>query len=332
MRRIAIDNSIQRVEMEGYTFPLGVYPVEPMEPVSGYVMEFEPADGPAPITGLEGDEDWEEWPDRFMYDVALPASRLRPFVLSLLSFFPLRVYPILDVLGRDAFRDIDPYIAYDPVGLEKVYEAFSAFGDWLCEDGMIGFGAMSIEPFLYLFIDEHKIVTVRAELDLKERVEKVLSAFDLVEVPKIAGADSAEHEHRSVLVAPEDRPELIAADEIIDALRSMWRLQLNVDPTTNLDSQGAALGITHWQCLARCIVSEDDPERYAEVLLTADSLESAEQIVSIAIGEAAPDPGGWLEFEVLRADRLLPEQFTEMNDGKPVAATENRVVAVRWME
>ncbi|NJN48009.1 MAG: hypothetical protein HC808_17750, partial [Candidatus Competibacteraceae bacterium] len=54
------------------------------------------------------------------------------------------------------------------------------------------YGAMSVDPFIYVFIDEHKIITVRAELAFKDRIEKLLAAFDLAVVEEIKGADSSE--------------------------------------------------------------------------------------------------------------------------------------------
>src|SRR5262245_40912673 len=98
------DPSISRAELEGFKFPLGAYPVEPMKPKAGYSLHFEPADG--------GDEDadWEEWPDRYLFDIVISSDRVDSLCRMLFSLLPGRVYPILDVLGHDAFREIDPYI------------------------------------------------------------------------------------------------------------------------------------------------------------------------------------------------------------------------------
>ena len=98
---------------------------------------------------------------------------------ELAPLLPGRVYPILDILGNDAFREVDPYIAYDPVGVERFLDVLHDHGGWLYEDGLVGFGAMSDSPFIYVYLDEHKIVTVRVESSLKERVEKTLAAFEL---------------------------------------------------------------------------------------------------------------------------------------------------------
>lgn len=363
MPRIVVDKSLQREAQDGFSFPLGVFPVEPMKPRQGYVVEFEAADGgggsesgndqadslddpeieqDGGIAEPDADEpgatvtpgdDWEEWPDRFMYDVLISAERLPALCRILFSILPSRVYPILDVMGHDDYREIDPYIAYDLVGMEKFYDALRSYGEWLYEDGMVGFGAMSVEPFFYVFVDEHKAVTIRAQLDLKEKVERVLGAFGLESVPDILGADSAAHEHRTILISPETDPEALAADDILDRLRELWLLQLNVDARANVDDEGKSLGITGWRCLLRCTnEKEDEPEGYAEVLLSADCLETAERLATEAAGE--PKTGGaWASVEPLNCDRLTPERLGEAL-GKPPAklTTANQVHAVRWLE
>lgn len=124
---------------------------------------------------------------------------------------------------------------------------------------MCGFGAMTEAPFLYVFIDEHKIVTIRAQTDLKERVERVLKAFDLEPTEEPAGADSAAHEHRSVLVTPEADENALSFDEIVGRLRDEWRLVLNVDPDTNSDDDGNDLGVTAWRCVVR--IDDEDEEK-----------------------------------------------------------------------
>jgi hypothetical protein len=249
--RCLVDKSLSRTVMEGFEFPLGVYPVEAMKPREGYTVAFEQADGsegegPSSFSEEADDErdQWEAWPDRYVWDIVIRTSRLEALCRALFSMLPGRVYPILDVLGCDAYREIDPYVAYDLVGQERYIEGLRLYRGFLFEDGLVGFGAMSDEPFLYVFVDEHKIVTVRAETALKEKVEKVLAAFDLEEVEQIAGADAALHEHRTVLEAPDNRPDLLTAEEVVEELKDLWGLSLNVDPERNLGEQGEELGIT----------------------------------------------------------------------------------------
>lgn len=245
--------------MSGFAFPLGVYPVDAIEPKSGYTTAFEPADdgsdptssGAAESGGSGSGGEWEEWPDRYVFDILVPAGRVEPLCRSLLSLLPGRIYPILDFLGQDEWREVDPYVSYDLLGMDRFMDTLRRFRGFFYEDGLVGFGAMSEEPFLYVFVDEHKVVTVRAEAQLKEKVEKVLAAFDLELLDELSSADSVTHEHRSVLEAPNDRPDLFVGDEIVELLRDEWRLVLNIDPESNIDEDGKDLGVTGWRCILR---------------------------------------------------------------------------------
>jgi hypothetical protein len=305
-----------------------------MAPTPGFVQQFEAADGAEPfLTGPESEE-WEEWPDRFMFDVLLPAPRLPSLVRTFMPLLPTRVYPILDILGNDDYREIDPYIAYDLVGLDHLIEGIRDFGPWLFEDGLVGFGAMSMDPFIYFFLDEHKILTIRVQLDLKDTVERLLAAYDLSPVDEIQGADAVSHEHRTVVLPPpDDRPEILSPTEIIERLRSSWALQLNVQGDTNVDDEGNEVGITGWQCIVRCLPDEKGPEAYCEVLLTAGSLDVAEQMAIEAIAERPPSDDGWLEVEPISCDRATPERFAQLLGSDAGTALEKaQVCAVRWAE
>lgn len=272
MSRCRVDTSIERVVVGGFEFPLGAYPIEPIEPSEGYTTHFESADGGEDDAVL-GDG-WEEWPDRYVWDVVIRAGRVEAFWRSLAAHLPGRFFPILDVLGNDAYRENDPYVADELVSLERFMEGLRRFKSFLFEDGLVGFGAMSDEPFFYIFVDEHKVVTIRAEASLKEKVEAVLDAFDLRPVEKLASVDSVMHEHRSVLDAPEDRPDLLTPDEVIEELRDLWTLTLNVDDEANNDENGSPLGITPFRCLVRLLGPAADV-KYIDVFLTADCLRTA---------------------------------------------------------
>jgi hypothetical protein len=381
MARCRVDESIQRTIIDDFAFPLGVYPVEPMSPRQGYTVWFEPADGDDEDDDDTGDAgaQWEEWPDRYVFDIAVTSTRLEALVRQLLALLPPRVFPILDVLGADAYREVDPYVAYDPIGQEHILDALRRYRGYFFEDGLVGFGAMSEDPFLYVFVDEHKMVTVRVQADHKERLEALLAAFDLPPVEKVAGADATVHEHRGVLDAPEGRPDLLTAEEIVEELRDEWGLVLNVDPSGNTDDDGNELGITGWRCIIRFeppipepVEDESQDERsaqpqpakagsspatdtpasgeatpatpaapawrYAEILLTADSLadcermalEMAERMVPAEDrdrtrtdpsaadlpGIPADDRGLAVDAELgrlfmVQADRLTPEELLE---------------------
>ncbi len=320
--------------MEGFSFPLGVYPIEAMKPRAGYSVEFEPADGDDEGSAA-GVGEWEEWPDRYVYDVVISAERLEPLCRSLLALLPGRVYPILDVLGQDAYREIDPYISYDLIGMDRFTDMLRRFRGYFLEDGLCGFGAMTDEPFLYVFVDEHKIVTVRAETAQKERVERILSAFDLEQTEEPAGADAAAHEHRGVLEAPEDRPDLLTAEEIVEHLRDEWNLTLNIDAESNVDDEGADLGVTGWRCLVRCLAEEDERPRYADVVLAAGCLRRAEELALDAAEELLPKGADeWLESSVVGSDRLAPDRLSELCGKKKAEdlLAEEGIKSRAWLE
>ena len=325
--RCEVDPTIERVAIDSMTFPLGIYPIEPMEPKQGYTLDFESADGD------DNSGDWEEWPDRYVYDVVISAERLPILVFSLLSLMPDRIFPILDVLGRDAFREIDPYISYDHLGLDRLLDGLIRYHDFFFEDGLVGFGAMSDDPFLYVFVDEHKIITIRAEPKIKDRVERILAAFDLREREDPAGADAAAHEHRSVLRTSPDRPDLLSVDEIVERLKDDWHLLLNVDPESNVDDRGRPLGVTPWRCLVRA-PGEKNADRYAEILVTANCLREAEDM---AIDAVLPeiDVEQYEDLQVVSADRLGPKEFMRELGRDPVPPMEElstpRIWERRWL-
>ena len=325
MAECRVDPGLERVVIDGVQFPLGVYPIEPMAPVQGYTVDFEPADG----DDIEGE--WEEWPDRYVFEVVVSAERLPAFLRALFLLLPSRVYPILDVLGHDAYREIDPYISYDLLGKDRLMDGILRWRGLLLEDGMCGFGAMSESPFFYIFVDEHKVVTVRAEPEWQERIERVLDAFDLGEVDEVAGADAAAHEHRSVLFAPDDQPELLTSEEIIEWLREDWRLTLNIDHDANIDDAGQPLGVAAWRCLLR--TGTATTQRYLEVLLTAGSLRQAIESCRDAM-QSVVDSGEDSVFSVIASDRVTPEQLRElMNDELDEGLlSEERIIRIAWLE
>ena len=354
MPRCQLDETIKRVVTGGTAFPLGVYPVEPCEPRQGYAVEFEPADG----DGGGGDAgEWEEWPDRYVFDVVITAERLVSLTRVLVAMLPGRIFPILDVMGHDAYREIDPYISYELLGTDRFLDTLRRYAEFFFEDGLVGFGAMCDEPFFYMFVDEHKIVTIRVPAEERERVERALQAFGLEQIAEPAGADSAAHEHRSVLLAPEDDPDTLTVDEIVEALRDEWQLVLNIDPESNLDDGGQELGTAQWRCLVRVHAdtpatrntslgtggsNSDGSVRYSEVFLEASCLREAEDLACDAVTTLGPAADFAPDFSlgdavVVQADRMSPEQF---RDGIRLASrvpggiesSEEPVRLLRWFE
>lgn len=326
------DESIERPVVEGMQFPLGVYPIDPLTPRAGYKVLFEAADAD------DASDEWEEWPDRYVWDIVIGADRLRALCTGLFLLLPNRVFPILDILGHDAFREIDPYVAYELVPLDALLDGVRRYADFLYEDGLCGFGAMSEEPFFYVFVDEHKIVTVRAEPEMRERIERILTAFDLSEIEDPAGADAVAHEHRGVLVAPDDRPEFLTADEVVEHLKDEWRLTLNVDPETNTDDSGKDVGYCPWRCLVRTSPALDTPWVYADIVLRADCLAQAEDLAIDEVTRSTTDkPDSERETTLVFADRLTEHELDQLlaefkvDRVDPSATEEATVYVMRWL-
>jgi hypothetical protein len=323
-----VDETLERVRVGDFAFPLGAYPVEAMEPRPGYSVLFEPADG-------DNDGEWEEWPDRYVFDIVISAERVESLVRHLMSLLPGRIFPILDVLGRDAYREVDPYVSYELLGLDRLTDVVRRFPAFFFEDGLVGFGAMSDDPFMYLFVDEHKIITLRCPVDRRESVERVLAAFDLEEMDEPAGADAALHEHRSVLVTPEGDAQVLGFDEILEELRDEWRLVLNVDPESNVDDRGKDLGVTAWRMLARADYPEEPMVRYIEVLLRASCMAEAEELGRDGADELFDDDASEHELAtIVELDRVLESDLAAMvrsAGGEGVGTPgEPGVVLARW--
>jgi len=259
----------------------------------------------------------------------------------LFGILPPRVYPIIDVLGQDAYRELDSYVTYDLVGLDRIAEAACLYADFLFEDGMVGFGAMAEDPFAYVFLDEHKVVTIRAGVDLKERIERVLEAFDLREASDLRAVDSVAHEHRSVLAQTPADARMMLAEEILERLRDEWGLLLNIDAESNVDDEGRELGLTWWRCLVRCHRAEADV-RYAEILLAAHNLLEAERLAIDATSQGPNVPkSGWVDQVVVFHDRLAGARLREILDATPSGApippttqkpTEPGIIRALWIE
>ena len=340
MAQCVLDTSLTRVETQGFKFPLGVFPTKPIRPKAGYTVMFEPADG-----GEE--DDWEEWPDRYVFEVVMSAERLGAFTTAMLNVMPPRVYPILDVLGHDAYREIDPYIAYELIGIEHFIDGIRRYRPFLLEDGLCGFGVMCDDPFIYLFLDEHKIATIRCRPDERARIEAILHAFDLEEIVEPVGVDASEHEHRTVLLSPESRDDLLDAEEVTERLVDGWRLTLNIDAEANEDADGAPLGMTPWRVLVRVSFDSDEDKGlrtgYAEILLEAPNYRTADEAAQQAALDLPQLTGGddpqtapmIHELVTITADRMrqgqLRKALARRAPQKPGEIGAARIHRCRWL-
>ncbi|MCK4872057.1 MAG: hypothetical protein KAS72_04965 [Phycisphaerales bacterium] len=300
----AVDPTLSHtVSAHGFQYPLGCIPTEPCEPVEGYTMEFETAQG--------------EWPDCYLIDIVVSSERTEPLMVDLFALLAPDVLPILDVRGDDAYREMDPYLAAEPISQADLLNTMRPFRAFLFEDGHCGFGVMSEEPFAFVYLDDHKIITIRVELTRADAVEQILAEHGVSDHAEPVGVDSVAHEHRDVLWIDDNRSDLLDFYGVLDALRYEWNLELNIDPDSNVDDDGRLLGMTAWRVL---LYLERQPEEntsgaqtrdpdgaYAELLLTARNLNEVDGLVAAACEMIK----GYAVVDQVSSDRLRPEELID---------------------
>jgi hypothetical protein len=303
----AVDPRLERVvTANGFQFPLGVIPAENAEPREGYRHEFE--------TGQA------DWPDCYLYDVVLSAEKTEPLVRDLLRLAPPRLVPILDVRGDDAYREMDPYLGLEELDREAIATMLTTARAFLFEDGHCGFGVVAEDPLFYIYVDDHKIVTIRCGLTEASEVEEVLEAHGIAGDSEPIGIDSVAHDHLDTLWTDDNRTDLLDFYGMLDTLRYEWGLELNIDPETNVDDDGRLLETTAWRVLIlleptqvlprwRGPATEPSkaPVKYAELLLAAESLVRVDELVE----RVARELTNYRLVDLVTADRIRPEELSE---------------------
>jgi hypothetical protein len=282
MRDFRLRSDLQRAVIGGFALPLGIDPGTMAAPVQGYTLAYTPGSGSRrgvengreggdedtagePIGAAEDDAEGGDDPDTYVFHIVVSHEQLAPLVRSAFALLPEQVYGIVEIGSRDAYRSTDVYIGEEPISREEFIETWREFETLLLEDGTIGIGANSDEPFIEVFIDQWKGVAIHVPLDRREEVERVLHRLGLEEVPQTWGAGGEDEEGggeshvRPVLdLQDEYSPDI---DELLLLLRQRWRLELNVDPETNVDERGRNLGLTLWHAVV--IVEDTAPSAHA---------------------------------------------------------------------
>ena len=98
-------------------------------------------------------------------------------------------------------------------------------------------------------------------------------------------------------------------------MRHTWKLELNVDPDTNVDEAGRTLGRTLWHALV-IIESVEDPDAgaYVSIWATAGSLGEMEELIDSALAGSPT----WRFVEIYTIDRVaFDERPDELADLPP---------------
>jgi len=272
---IRLRPDLERVRLGDFALPLGIDPVDRRPPEVGYTVSYNPGE--------------EDDPDTYTFHIVVSHERLKALLARVFTLLPTTVWPIIEVDSYDAYRTIDVYIAQEdgPVSRDAFIADWCDYEDVLLEEGALGAGANSEEPFIEVFVDQWKAVSVHVPLDMRGAVEAMLRDDGLSEVAQTWPEADAERSYDATI-----RPVLdgeseggMSLDDVIVDLRHRWNLELNVDPDRNLDEGGRELGVTLWH--AGIVVYDSDEARgrvgYMSLWASARSLTELEGLIEEAI-------------------------------------------------
>ncbi len=297
MRDFRLRTDLERVTVDGYGFPLGVERLDAPPPLQGYLVDF---------VASEGEE-----PDTFAFQVAISHEGLRGLMHDLFEMLPGDVMPAVEIGSVDAYRSIDIYLAGEPIFIDDFIRTWDDFEPILLEEVSLGVGATSEEPYFEVFLDAWKTISVHCQTDLREDVEAKLEKHGLKQVSRIWLDDVFDeidppYRMREILVMEDEHsPDL---DELLLQLRAVWGLQLDVDPSSNVDDGGRELGFTLWHAIAMAEPAEPRAGgAYISVWVTARSLDEAEALI-----EASVEGGGeWIMSAMYSIERVAHDERPE---------------------
>jgi hypothetical protein len=304
MEPFRLRTDLQRIVIDGFALPLGIAPGRIEVPTPGYTVGY--------CSGRDDD------PDTYSFYVAVSHERVAPIVRRAMELLPDTVCGIVEITSRDAYRPIDVYIGQDDIPLRRFLTTWRRCEPVLLEDASIAAGANSEDPFVELFLDQWKGLSIIVPLSMRDDVESILEGFALDEVTQRwpVGADNPALEESQIrpVLAPSGAggPDL---DDVLTVLRREWRLELNVDPDTNVDEAGRKLGMTLWRALvgvqSRSAAAEDSAD--LSIWATAGSLSELEVLIDgvISVGQQ------WHNAEVYATDRVAyderPEELSNLS-------------------
>ncbi|MFM1936431.1 MAG: hypothetical protein RI990_1390 [Planctomycetota bacterium] len=274
MKSFALRKDLERHRIGRFQLPLGLEPLDLPAPAEGYTVEHVEAS--------------EQAPELLRFYAVVSFERVSALLADLFELLPDEVFPIVEVSSRDAFRTLDVFTAVEPTPIDDFLEDWSEYAPVLMEDGSIGAGAQSDDPWVEVFLDSWKGIEVQVPVELRDDVERILAQHRLEEVlhtwpPEVDERPEPPLNVREILTLEDrDCPDL---DEILFQIRQAWALELDEDPEENVDESGRRLGRTLWSVVA--VVESTDPDvpraGYAMAWVTAASLGEVRRMVESRI-------------------------------------------------
>ena len=249
-------------------FPLGLLPAPGMVPCVGWSVEWHEHDGQGCCT----------------FHVVTSFEQLRPLLRDAFMLLPEQeVFGILELGSRDAYREVDVFLGNQSVTRSSFLQTWDVFEPILLEDASLAVGVNGEAPFVELFLDPDKGLLIHVEPSERDRVETLLMSHGLSEVDR-AGyeQDPSSADHIEVRPVLEEHPNLICdMDQLLLELKHNWHLELDEDPTVNLDGRGRRIGRTLWHAVVILESKQGDMIREAHATLwgTAESRDEMELLM-----------------------------------------------------
>lgn len=295
---------LDRAVIDGFALALGIAPGQITPPTVGYTISY---------TAGHDDE-----PDTYSFYVAVSHERVSPILESVFAMLPDKVCAIVEISSRDAYRQTDVFLSNDEISKSDFLRTWRQWQPILLEDGSIAAGANSESPFIEIFVDQWKGLSIIVPLDMRDDVEHLLVSAGLEEVEETWSIGSENPDLEKVQIRPvlADLDGMAAdIDDVLMELRHDWRMELNIDPDTNVDDAGRRLGMTLWHAVLG-VHRAGDADEVADMSIwsTAGSLIELETL----IGTMLEQSGEWLLAEVYSTDRIaFDERPDELSDLAP---------------
>ena len=298
-----IRSDLKRVDVDGFAFPLGVEAATARPPCEGYAVAW-----------LEGEA---EGSDTYSYFIAVSHERLKPLLDSLFELLPDQVAGIIEVGSRDAYRAVDVFLSQQVISRESFLEIWQCFEAIFLEDASLAVGVNTSTPFMEIFIDQDKRVTVHVEPEQREFVDRILEHHELPERHEGEIAVS-EEQLEGTLVRPilvEDPDLLCDLDQLLLTLKDGWGLMLDEEFDRNLDAAGRELGYTLWFVTA--LLASEDPSEGQPACVTAWAVSKCRNELESLIQNQVEATSNWFVIDFYTVDRVAfddrPESMVDLS-------------------
>ena len=302
-----IRSDMKRMTLDGFTFPLGVEHCTARPAREGYSVSWVEAE--------------EEGLDAYTFYVVVSHDRLPALLGAAMRLLPGYVAAIMEVGSRDAFRPVDVFLSAEAIDVGRFMEGWERYNRIFLEDASLAVGVNADAPFIEIFLDQDKRVTIHVQPERRSEVEAMLETIGLIEQDDaeiiVPDEELERTRTRPILV---DDPNLICdVDQLLLELRHEWVMELDEDHDRNLDSSGKDLGRTLWHAIV-LVDRRDGPGSgagHATVWATARSRTELETLVRERLYHADE----WQFGEFYTTDRVAfddrPEELTDMRPRHP---------------